>query len=232
MTRTKQKQKTRQKPPKKPEPIPAAIRVQTIDIDLIKPYWRNPRLIDEAVPYVLQSIQRFGFQVPLLLDRDNVIIAGHTRYRAARQAGLAQLPCIVADLSEPKARELRIVDNKTSEKARWRDDLLTAELRALANVDEIADIFGGPEWDLLLGRTRNVGAKEGFGAIPENDVQGRAGSRTDVYEVTCPYCGKDCVYPIDDPSDSKDANAKAEPGLGEADTAAPGGQEPAEAKPA
>ena len=77
------------------------------------PYKNNPRKNDEAVKYVANSIKEFGFKVPIVIDKDNVIVAGHTRYKASQQLGLKEVPCIVADdLTEDQVYAFRLADNK------------------------------------------------------------------------------------------------------------------------
>ena len=98
-------------------------------IEELKPYEKNPRNNDEAVPFVARSIEQFGWKVPMVIDRDNVIVSGHTRYKAAKYLGLTEVPCIVADdLTEDQIRAFRLADNKVAEKASWDFDLLEAEL--------------------------------------------------------------------------------------------------------
>ena len=83
----------------------------------IVPYNNNPRINDDAVAVVVTSIKEFGFQVPIILDNNNVIIAGHTRWQAAKQLGLETVPVIVAsDLSDAKAKAFRIMDNKSADR--------------------------------------------------------------------------------------------------------------------
>ena len=95
----------------------------------LQPYDNNPRKNDGAVPYVAESIKRYGFKVPIVIDKDGVIVAGHTRYLASIELGLDTVPCIVADdLTEEQIREFRLVDNKVSEFAGWDIDMLTFEL--------------------------------------------------------------------------------------------------------
>lgn len=95
----------------------------------IKPYEKNPRKNEEAVEYVANSIKEFGFKVPIVIDKDGVIVTGHTRYKAAKKLGLEEVPTIMADdLSEEQIKAFRLADNKVSEKAKWNKDLLMSEL--------------------------------------------------------------------------------------------------------
>lgn len=98
----------------------------------LKPYENNPRKNENAVPYVVESIKRYGFKNPIIIDKDGVIVAGHTRYLASIELGLDTVPCIIADdLTEEEIKEFRLVDNKTSEFAGWDFTLLEDELQAL-----------------------------------------------------------------------------------------------------
>lgn len=108
------------------------MNVKTIPLAEIHPYANNPRKNDEAVAGVAASIKRFGFLIPMVIDRNNEIICGHTRYKAAKQLGLAEVPCVIADeLTEDEIRAFRLADNKVSEKATWDMDLLPVELAGI-----------------------------------------------------------------------------------------------------
>ena len=105
-------------------------------IDDLIPYENNPRYNDEAVEYVANSIKEFGFKVPMVIDKNNVIVAGHTRYKAALELGLEEVPTIVADdLTEEQIKAFRLVDNKVSEKAGWNEELLQEELSNILDID-------------------------------------------------------------------------------------------------
>ena len=98
----------------------------------IQPYGNNPRDNRKAVEPVAESIREFGFRVPIIIDGDGTIVAGHTRYEAAKLLGLKQVPCVTTqDLTPEKIKAFRIIDNKTSEFAKWDKDLLKIELDGL-----------------------------------------------------------------------------------------------------
>lgn len=106
------------------------MKVEEINIDELKEYENNPRNNDEAVEYVANSIKEFGFKVPIVIDKNKVIIAGHTRLKASKQLGLKKVPCIVADdLTPEQIKAFRLADNKVSEKATWNFEKLDLELQ-------------------------------------------------------------------------------------------------------
>ncbi len=117
------------------------MNIQTVQLSQLKPYAKNPRKNNEAVKYVAESIKEFGFKVPIVIDKNNEIIAGHTRYKAAKKLNLKEIPCIVADdLTEEQIKAFRLADNKVAEKAEWDFDLLADELDDLFNFD--MSVFG------------------------------------------------------------------------------------------
>ena len=108
------------------------MQITMMNIADIRPYERNPRHNEEAVDAVARSIREFGFRNPVILDKDNVIVAGHTRVLAAKSLGMTEVPCVVAeDLTPEQVRAFRIADNKTAEIAEWDYELLPVELREL-----------------------------------------------------------------------------------------------------
>lgn len=105
------------------------MRIEEIKISELKQYENNPRKNDGAVEAVANSIKEFGFKVPIIIDSENVIIAGHTRLKAASKLGLASVPCIIADdLTDDQIKAFRLADNKTSELAEWDFSKLETEL--------------------------------------------------------------------------------------------------------
>ena len=96
----------------------------------IKKYKNNPRKNELAVEKVAESIKEFGFRNPILIDKDNEIVCGHTRYDAAKKLGIKEVPCIIADdLTPDQIKAFRLVDNKTNEFAEWDDELLDLEIQ-------------------------------------------------------------------------------------------------------
>lgn len=100
-----------------------------VKIDEIKPYARNPRKNSSAVDKVAESIKEFGFNQPIVVDKNNVIIAGHTRYLASKQLRLQEVPVIVVDdLTDEQVKAYRLADNKVAEASEWDLPLLELEL--------------------------------------------------------------------------------------------------------
>lgn len=113
-----------------------SINISTRRINELKPYEKNPRKNDSAVDAVAESIKEFGFKNPVIIDKDGVIVAGHTRLKAAKKLGLEEVPVIMADdLSEEQVKAFRLADNKTAELAGWDFDLLSEELTEITGLD-------------------------------------------------------------------------------------------------
>lgn len=144
-------------------------------IEELKAYENNPRNNDGSVNQVANSIKEFGFKVPVVIDKDNVIITGHTRVKAAKKLGMREIPCILADdLSPEQADAFRLADNKVSEFSKWDNGLLQGELDELGAQFDMGDFgFGNSEdvdYDSFLTDTEN----------PEKGPK----------YYTCPHCGK------------------------------------------
>lgn len=107
------------------------MKVENVPIKSIKPYQRNARKNNKAVDAVAESISQFGFQQPIVVDRNGVVIVGHTRLKAAKKLGLETVPVVYADLEEEKAKAYRLADNKTGEIAEWDLGMLEIELGEL-----------------------------------------------------------------------------------------------------
>ena len=124
-------------------------------LDEIRPYENNPRFNDDAVDYVASSIEAYGWKQPIVVDKDGVIIVGHTRYKAAQQLGYEAVPVLVADdLTPDEVNAYRLADNKVSDFSSWNNKLLLEELDKIPD-----DLFTGFDlaetFDKLLDETDN-----------------------------------------------------------------------------
>ena len=138
-------------------------KIEIRKIDEIIPYINNPRHNKEAVDLVAASISEFGFKNPIILDSKNVIVAGHTRFAAAKKLGLKEVPCIMADdLTEQQIKAFRLADNKVAEAATWDMDLLKIELDGITDIDMSNLGFD----DISLGDETT----EGHSGVSEDDV--------------------------------------------------------------
>lgn len=112
------------------------MEIRNVPIGTVKPYENNPRHNDNAVDAVANSIREFGWKQPIVVDKDNVIIVGHTRLKAAQKLGLKEVPVLIADdLTPEKVKAYRLADNKTNELAFWDDELLDIELGDITDID-------------------------------------------------------------------------------------------------
>ena len=128
----------------------------------LKPYENNPRINDEAVDDVVESIRQCSYIAPIVIDEDGVILAGHTRYKALKKLGYKECEVIIAsNLTEDQKKKYRLYDNKTAEMASWDQKKLSMEL---CDVDFKGYDFGQPVF-----------------AMPEDE---------EVKSVTCPCCGE------------------------------------------
>ena len=163
------------------------MELKKIKIAEIKPYEKNARKNDEAVEYVIKSIEQCEYIAPIILDENNVILAGHTRGRALKKLGYKEAECVIKEgLTEEQKKKYRLLDNKTAEFAEWDFDLLEDELTDLDFGD--LDIDWGlevPEFD-----TEQEIIEDEVPEIPENP-KAKYG---DIYQlgrwVYCKKCGK------------------------------------------
>ncbi len=103
--------------------------VRVLPIDDVRPYWRNPRRVpEEAVNALMESLRTYGYQQPIVVDAENEIVIGHTRYAAMRRLGYAEVMVVVADLPAAKISQLRVIDNRAAEFSSWDFEALVAEL--------------------------------------------------------------------------------------------------------
>lgn len=157
------------------------MQVQDMPISSIHPYENNPRNNDNAVSAVAASLKEFGWKQPIVVDKDRVIIAGHTRYKAALLLGMDTVPVLVADkLSKEKADAYRLADNKTGDLATWDFEKLQEELDALEGAEFDMSPFGFDIEPLV-----SVDYGEGEDETKEYGED----DFTDEFTCECPECG-------------------------------------------
>ena len=155
------------------------LKIEYLGTDELIPYANNPRNNDDAVDYVVNSINAFGFKNPIVVDKDNIVVCGHTRLKAAKKLGIKEVPCIRADdLTEEQIDAYRLADNKVSEIATWDFDKLELELEGITDIDmsEFNFDFGGSkafDEDEL---------NELFADAPEKEKK--------IKTAKCPKCGE------------------------------------------
>lgn len=138
------------------------MEIQHRRLEEITPYENNPRVNNDGVEAVAESIKAFGFKVPMVLDKDGVIICGHTRYKAAQKLGIDQVPCVIADdLTEKEAKAFRLADNKVSDFSIFDNKKLLEEL------DGLDDIFTGFEMGGLFDNTLD---EDDSSALEDNTI--------------------------------------------------------------
>lgn len=164
------------------------MEIKEIDINLIHPYVFNAKLHDDVqINNVAESIKQFGWQQPIVVDKNYEIIIGHCRYLAAKKLGLEKVPVVVADkLDETQVRKLRLLDNKTNE-SEWDFNLLKAEIDGggeLENLEEL--VFDGFNIDWCIPQ---ISDDTTFLENDESDYQDKVDSNNNKEFVVCPNCG-------------------------------------------
>ena len=175
------------------------MKLQKLKLAQIKPYWRNPRNNITAVEAVKRSIEEYGYNSPILVDENFVVIAGHTRLLALRDLGWKEAEVGVLSLSDEKAKAYRIADNKSAELATWDQEKLLQELREITKIETLDVFFPGVDLSEMI--SEDIGASS-FSYPSEEKIQAaannvethfeeaNAGYREGLYEVICPHCSE------------------------------------------
>ena len=146
------------------------MKIQEVNIDQIIPYAKNPRQNDEAIAKVASSLKEFGWRQPIVVDKEMVVIAGHTRLGAATRLGYKKVPIHIAtDLTENQIKAYRIADNRVGQEAKWDEDLLSLELKDLQldGYDLEQTGFNDEELDALLAEAVTEGLVDEDQVPPE-----------------------------------------------------------------
>lgn len=188
-------------------------QIVMVKTNAIKPYLRNARKNDETVNKLVDVISKVGFNQPIVIDKNNVIVKGHSRWKAAIRLGLKEVPCIISNNSDEVNKLDRLADNKVGEFSKWDEDLLATELSSIEFEDfDVFDLgFDEPnnepvkmtidEYSSMPTQEGGIPvfkdepAKEGKPFIEERDVERTIRRNTDEFgSVICPKCGQTVLY--------------------------------------
>lgn len=181
-------------------------KLKKIKLSKIKPYNLNARDNNKyAVQAVIESIKRYGYTNPIIVDENNVIIAGHTRYLALKELNFDEVEVIVSKMSEDEAKEYRIIDNKTNELSQWDEKNLQFELREFEQRDYAQELFPEIKDNIKIQDTTEYDIDEkDFERIEKKlgeDFEEKMNKKTssdNFLEIKCPHCGRTFLMPIPD----------------------------------
>jgi len=173
----------------------------------IKPYENNPRKNDITVNKVIESIKKYGFRNPILIDENDVIISGHTRFKASIQLGMTNVPCIkITDLTDAQKKGFRIIDNKTQEYSDWDIDLLKFELKDIT--DDLGDMFESFHLDDLFFDEKNSFNPNLYPQFSENKITeedinkkndeliNKFQNNQNLKTIVCPHCEGEITFEL------------------------------------
>lgn len=166
-------------------------KIIKIPVDQVKEHERNPRIHPEsAIEKLTKSIARFGWTAPVLISKDNILLAGHARLKAAKESGINEIPAIKLNLSGAKADAYMVADNRLHEETSWDEDKLKSIITFLheAGADLNATAFNTAELDAILDRDI-----EDF-SLPETEPEYDESISEDVETIVCEGCGYE--FPI------------------------------------
>lgn len=178
-------------------------KIESVKVDSLKPFERNSRRHSESqVKQLVNAISQWGFTIPILIDENNTVLAGHARLLAAQSLRLETVPCIVAsDWSDDQKRAYVIADNKLAENSEWDTSVYFSELKELSNKGFDISLTGLDEELGALSYQPNLEPVGGYAEITPDDVaaaQETIGqikpSSQSITQVVCPHCGEDFEF--------------------------------------
>lgn len=173
------------------------MKINKVKIGTIVPYWRNARVNDGVIEALKKSIQEYGFNSPIVVDKDMTIINGHARYKALMELGYETVEVVVKDnLTDEQIRKYRIADNKLSEIATWDNTKLLEELRTFSTLDDMSSYFPYVDLDALIKDSVGQNVKpinyDDIETATENLAnqfkESSEKTQKDYIEIKCPYC--------------------------------------------
>ncbi len=161
--------------------------ITMVPIERIKPYENNPRHNEATIALLVRMIQEVGFNVPIVLDKNYVIVKGHSRYAAATQLGISEIPCIISQNSKEDIAKDRLIDNKLSELSKWDDEKLRIEVRDLDyEIPELGISFETKEIETLDVKDKDI-AKAQDRLVDNKEL---AEEKKEYLEIICSKCGE------------------------------------------
>lgn len=185
------------------------MKIEKYNIMDIKPYWRNPRINKRTIELVKTSIEDYGYIQPITIDSRNIIITGHSRYKALLELGYNEIEAIKIDMPKEKAKEYRIIDNKVTEYTFWDKDILIDEIKDL-DVDFLGTYFKPGEIDNWLKKVEDAQPAKTIEIVnevevddwlnkiedkqPETEVPNK---KSAYFHVSCIHCGEEVRIDIE-----------------------------------
>ena len=170
--------------------------LRVVPVSDIRVYENNPRGVsEEAVLKMMKSLEEYGYQQPVVVDENLVIVTGHTRHQAILRLGWTEVPVVVTELGEDAAREYRVVDNRVAEFSKWNDSLLQQELREVP--ENIAEYyFPGLDLESQLRSVELVTSEEVEEAFEKVNAP-KPSRDNSVVQVLCSHCFKPIEVPTE-----------------------------------
>lgn len=167
----------------------------------LKPYENNARLNDDTISRLSESIENYGYVVPIVIDEKNVIVTGHARLKAIQNLGWKTVHCVISNLSDDQNKEYRIIDNKIQDISEWNDDLLVTELRGLQHIASEFDLKVNTALETSYGMFDDNVTTEDI-ANQENKIETGFVDRADsanegLVEIACEHCGANFGIEVD-----------------------------------
>jgi ParB family chromosome partitioning protein len=166
-------------------------KIELIELSKVKPYFNNPRNNAKAIAALVKIIPQVGFNVPLVVDKDFVIIKGHSRYHAARLLGMDKVPCIISEGTPEANKADRVTDNAINDMSEWNNEKLSIELRELDL--NYRDLFPLKEYGKYMELDDSLVVQDDF-KYAKNTEEGRKS----LLQITCPKCGEDLLISPDE----------------------------------
>jgi ParB-like chromosome segregation protein Spo0J len=163
-------------------------RIELVSVKDITPYDKNPRKNDETVDALVKSIRKYGFNQPIVIDQQGVIVKGHTRYKAAQVLGMEEVPAIRTEATAKEIRADRILDNRIADLSKWDNDALAIEMRETEDaITRVLGDFGVQPYSAVERHEVEQGDVE----TAQEELEAIGERRQELIKVICTDCGEE-----------------------------------------